>query len=319
MSNDLPLEIRDLRVRRRSDGVALVDGLDLSLAVGETVGLVGESGSGKSLTALSIIDLLPAGLEREGSVTVAGRAAVAAQWADLRGGAVGTVFQDPFTALNPAFRILEQVEAAVVAHADPAQEGSALDRAAALLSEVGLDPQEFGRRYPHQLSGGQRQRVVVAAAMAHEPILLVADEPTTALDVVAQRELLTLMNTLSRRSGTALLLIAHDLPVVASVCARVAVMYAGQVVETGPTLDVLTRPRHPYTSALLEATPRLDDALAVKPIPGEVAGADSFWGDPGCRFRARCGRAWSQCKTPPPLVADGGRVSRCWLGAEDVP
>ncbi|MGK7313145.1 MAG: ABC transporter ATP-binding protein [Candidatus Longimicrobiales bacterium M2_2A_002] len=313
------LEVRDLRTWFDTDeGVArAVDGVSFRVDRGEVVGVVGESGSGKSVTALSIMGLVPdPGRIENGSVTLADRELTglsAEAMRGVRGAEIAMIFQEPTTSLNPVFPVGEQIAEALRAHGR-AGKAAARERAVSLLRRVGIpDPAQRADEYPHQLSGGQRQRVMIAMALANEPSLLIADEPTTALDVTIQAQILELLLELRRELGMAVLLITHDLGVVAETCDRVVVMYGGQVVEEGPVADLFAKPAHPYTRGLLAAVPRpeaRDRDLAV--IPGTVPSATA-WPD-GCRFRPRCPYAWSPCADDPGLLRTGdGAAARCWL------
>jgi peptide/nickel transport system ATP-binding protein len=255
-----------------------------------------------------------------GQITLGGRDVLAmgpSALRDMRGGDVAMVFQDPMTSLNPVLRIARQIEEAMVAHGRPKPE--AARRAVSLLGRMGITrPERAVAAFPHQFSGGMRQRVVLAMAMSNEPALLLADEPTTALDVTIQAQILDLMRELNRDFGTAIVLISHDLGVIAGVCDRVVVMYAGEVVEEGPTLAVLADPRHPYTRALLDAVPRIDGGgLRLNTIEGMPPDPLNF--PPGCRFAVRCPARRPICDTHPELSDVGpGRRTRCWVAAEGV-
>ncbi len=273
MSADSPLlSVRELTVRRR-DGVPVVRSVSFALAAGETLGIVGESGSGKSVTALALMGLLPAAFAPpEGTATLAGVTgnlldpAVAAF---VRGRRLAMVFQEPMSALNPVLTIGAQIEEVLQKHAPDGSEAMRRERVAALLAEVQLDPARVRSAFPHQLSGGQRQRAMIAMALAAEPQLLIADEPTTALDVTVQAEVLALLARLRERHGLAMLFISHDLAVVQTVADRVMVMERGEAVETGPSADVLRTPRHPYTQALLAAQPERLPAK-LRAVQGEA-------------------------------------------------
>lgn len=308
--------------------VRAVDGVDLRLGAGETLGLVGESGCGKSVTALSLVELVPGRgrVEPGSSVRFRGEELVGApreRLRRIRGGGIGYVFQEPTTSLNPVLTIGEQV-------AEPLREHRGLGGKAArreaidLLARVGIpDPGRRHRAYPHQLSGGQRQRVMIAMAVGPEPAVIVADEPTTALDVTVQARILELLASLREELGTAMLLITHDLGVVAEAADRVAVMYAGQVVEEAPVGRLLRDPRHPYTRGLLDAVPDPEKpARRLAAIPGSVPDPREW--PAGCRFHPRCPHAWERCRgSAPPLLeslaedADAGAWSRCWLEEEE--
>jgi oligopeptide/dipeptide ABC transporter ATP-binding protein len=302
------LEVRDLVVRFR-DGrttVHAVNGVSFDLPRGATLGLVGESGCGKSVTSLAIMGLLPpAGSVDRGDIRVAGRDVLALSEPELRsvrGETVAMVFQDPMTSLNPVLTIGEQVEETILAHGRVSK-SAARHRAVELLGEVGIpDPTGALQRYPHEFSGGMRQRVMIAIALALGPKVLIADEPTTALDVTIQAQVLDLMRRLTRETGTALILITHDLGIVAGMASRVAVMYAGFIVEHAASTDLFARPRHPYTVGLLRSLPRPDMRLGtLTPIEGTPP--DQRREPRGCPFAPRCAWrldvCWSQM---PPLV-----------------
>jgi oligopeptide/dipeptide ABC transporter ATP-binding protein len=324
------LEIRDLVVEfPRADGSsgaasAVVRGADLSVGRGEIVGLVGESGSGKTLTALAILGLVPPpGRISSGSVRLSGRELVGAPERELRrvrGARIGLVFQEPGSALNPVLSIGTQITEAIRAHRDVSR-GAARAQALDLLTRLSLpDPERRLREYPHQISGGQRQRVVLALALAAGPDLLIADEPTTALDVTVQAEVLERLAGLRTDLGLGILLITHDLAVVAEVCDRLAVMYAGEVVETGPVSELFARPAHPYTRALLAALPRLGAPVArgrLQTIPGQVPEAGAL--PPGCAFEPRCAERIPECAAAPPpwFEVSAGRGARCLVRARE--
>jgi len=305
---DTVVEVRSLSVRVR--GVTLVDDVSFVIERGERVGLIGESGSGKSLTGLSLLGLLPEDLEATGSVRLPGSdldviGADERRLARVRGRDVAMVFQEPMTALNPTMRAGDQVAEALTIHKTVANRATARRRAVELLDQVRLpDPADAARAYPHQLSGGQRQRVVLAIALANDPALLVCDEPTTALDVTVQALVLDLIARGVESRDSALLLITHDLSVVATACERVLVMYGGRIVEAGPVDQVFTRPRHRYTEGLLAASDLTGGRVGrgarrhLTTIAGSVPAAGQF--PAGCVFRTRCGQATSQCATTPP-------------------
>lgn len=310
------LEVRDLHVRFGE--LEAVGGVSFDLDRGMRLGLVGESGAGKSLTAMAILGLLPDTARASGSVRFDGQEILNLKeksLARLRGRHIGTVFQDPMTALNPVIRVGDQVAEMLVLH-DLASRRRAGELAVEMLERVGLpDPRAKARAYPHELSGGQRQRVMIAAAMACAPSLLVADEPTTALDVTVQDEILRLMHTMVREESSSLLMITHDLPVIASQCEEVLVMYGGRIVEYGRVRDVFANPRHPYTAGLLRAQPSPRSRAGgsaggrLPVIDGVVPPLGSF--PSGCGFRDRCPRAEPDCATEPPLIEDPWKY-RCW-------
>jgi peptide/nickel transport system ATP-binding protein len=293
-------------------GVPAVHDVSFTLDAGSRTGLIGESGCGKSLTALALMGLLPEGVTARGRVLLEGRDLLALPdraMCRIRGDRMGMVFQEPMTALNPLMMIGEQVAEPLRLHRGMKRR-PALARAVELCARVQLpDPERIVRRFPHELSGGQRQRVVLAAALACEPAVIVADEPTTALDVTVQAEMLRLMDELVRAQGAALLLITHDLPVVASVCEEILVMYGGRIVETGPVHGVFADPRHPYTAGLRAAVALEDsaDTGRLTTISGTVPPLGGF--PDGCVFRNRCPRADEVCRVMPPLEGAGRQVA----------
>jgi peptide/nickel transport system ATP-binding protein len=317
------LEVRNLRTEFLTDGgpVLAVDGVSFDMRPGETVGIVGESGSGKSVTALSILRLLAdnARLGDGSSIRFRGQDLAALSEDEirkLRGGEIAMIFQDPLTSLNPVLRISRQLVEGMLAHGTH-NAGEALKHGIDLLARMGLTaPERAVNGYPHEFSGGMRQRVMLAMGFANNPSLLIADEPTTALDVTIQAQILDLLKALNREFGTAVLLISHDLGVIANVCERVLVMYAGEVVEEGPAEDLLADPRHPYTWALLNAVPRLDQEPPADKRLTAIEGAPPDPSKPaeGCRFRPRCPFAIAKCSEHPDLlpVAEG-RKARCWV------
>jgi peptide/nickel transport system ATP-binding protein len=316
------LEVRDLKTQFFTDEgvVRAVDGVSFSVGAGEALGIVGESGSGKSVTALSLMRLLeePSRIAG-GEIRFQGRDVLGAdpeEMRNLRGGRMAMVFQDPMTSLNPVLRIARQLVETMVVHGNYTGDQAA-DRAVKMLGRMGINaPERAIHSYPHQFSGGMRQRVVLAMGMSNDPVLLIADEPTTALDVTIQAQILELLRELNRDFGTAIVLISHDLGVIAGVCARVVVMYAGEVVEEGPTEEILSDPRHPYTWALINAVPRID-----RHTPGNrrLTTIDGAPPDPldlptGCRFAPRCPFRIERCAEHPELLEVApGRDARCWV------
>lgn len=310
------LEVRNLGVRFRTVDGAVEAVRDVSFVVhpGEIVGLVGESGSGKSVTALAIMGLLPAGLsDVSGAAQLKGvdlLTLAPKQLVKVRGRDISMIFQEPMSALDPFFRIGEQISETLRAH-QRASRRAARERAISVLAEVGIpDAPARADVYPHQLSGGMRQRVMIAMALVSEPAVLIADEPTTALDVTVQAQILGLLSDLSRDHGTAVVLITHDLGVVAETCTRIHTMYAGEIVEECGVDQALLDPRHPYTSALIQAIPsggRRRETLYA--IPGRVPPLTEM--PTGCRFRERCAHARAQCEAPQQLIRDGDRSVRC--------
>ncbi len=312
------LEVRNLVVTvGLPDGrrVPVVNDVSFSIPAGGSMGLVGESGSGKTMTSLAIMGLLPPSVEVEsGEILLEGRDLLKTSQRELRhirGRGMSMVLQDPLTALDPCFTIGSQLAEPLRQHRK--LKGKALDDAlVTALEQVHLPatPERLNQ-YPHQLSGGMRQRVTSAIALAGQPHLLIADEPTTALDVTTQARYLELLRELQQSTGFALLLVAHDLMVIRHVCSRVAVMYSGQIVEDGPTDECFGAPRHPYTRALLAAIPELGDTINLEAIEGQApeVGEDI----PGCRFAARCQFTRDKCDEPPPLSERRAGVhARCW-------
>jgi peptide/nickel transport system permease protein len=297
----LPLAIRGLRTEFRvgRSVYAAVGGVDMAIAPGEAVGVVGESGSGKTVTALSVLGLVatPPGRIVGGEILHHGEDLAGAKLSrlqEIRGRRIACVFQDPQTTLNPLIPVGEQVAEAIRRH-QGVRRAEAMRRAVALLDSVHIpEPAQKARAFPHELSGGQRQRVGIAMALANDPELIIADEPTTALDVTTQAQVLKLLNELRRERGAALLFISHDFGVIASLCDRVHVMYAGRVVESGTVAQVLGRPRHPYTRRLLDCVPELGQPRRrVTPIPGLPPATDAL--PPGCAFAPRCDMAEPRC------------------------
>jgi oligopeptide/dipeptide ABC transporter ATP-binding protein len=319
---DAVLAVDNLRVH--TGGMTLVDDVSFAIGAGERVGLIGESGSGKSLTATSLMGLLPDGVHSEGSIRLAGVGhdlvgATQKQFSSLRGRKMAMVFQEPMTALNPTMRIGDQVAEVMLIHKTESSRADARAAAIRSLERVRLpDPVQIARAYPHQLSGGQRQRVVLAIALANGPELLLCDEPTTALDVTVQAHMLELISTGVRERGSALLFITHDLAVVATICERVLVMYGGHIVESGTVREVFTNPRHPYTQGLIAASDLETDHAGGRlvTIPGSVPPAGSF--PSGCVFSTRCDLATDQCAEPPLWTGEPARGFACWNSGEQA-
>jgi peptide/nickel transport system ATP-binding protein len=298
--------------------VKAVDKVSLELRRGETLGLVGESGSGKSMTALSILRLVqPPGDTHGGPIQFNGRSDLLElperEMRKIRGAEIGFIFQEPMTALNPVFTIGDQIAEALLVHGR-ASRSAARDKAVDLLKAVRIpDPERRLRDYPHQLSGGMRQRVLIAIALACQPLLLIADEPTTALDVTIQAEILDLLEEMKEKFHLALLLITHDLGVVAAHADRVAVMYAGRIVEEGPMRDIFHAPKHPYTQGLLASIPGAAPGQRLHAIEGSVPNLANL--PPGCPFQPRCPKRFDLCPTALPPAYDVGpdHSARCYL------
>jgi oligopeptide/dipeptide ABC transporter ATP-binding protein len=319
------LEVENLRVTfpgPNGQRVAAVDGVNFVLHRGETLALVGESGCGKSLTSLSLLRLVPAPgrIEPESRIRLGSTSVLALEGdalREIRGRRIGMIFQDPMTSLDPVFRVGDQIAEGILAHFSISKR-DARDRAVALLREVGIpDPAARAQAYPHQLSGGMRQRVMIAIALAAEPEILVADEPTTALDVTVQAQILEVLDRLRVQRGMAVLLITHDLGIVAGRADRVAVMYGGEIVEEANVKTLFAEAHHPYTEGLLAAMPRMGESRdRLQTIPGTVP-PPTRWPE-GCRFHDRCPYAWERCtrEHPPLYQIGGGHVSRCHLAEE---
>jgi oligopeptide/dipeptide ABC transporter ATP-binding protein len=320
------LRVEDLHTQFfTSDGVVkAVDGVSFEVAKGETVGIVGESGCGKSVTALSILGLVPEpGRIVKGRVLFEERDVV--QMSDeekreFRGNDVAMIFQDPMTSLNPVLRVGFQIEEAMAAHQRfTAQQ--AKERVVPLLRRVRIPaPEERVRDFPHQFSGGMRQRAMIAMGLSNEPSLLIADEPTTALDVTVQAQIIELLKELNRELGTAIVLITHNMAVVASICSRVIVMYAGRIVESGPTRSIFKNPQHPYTWSLLRSIPRVDEKqhaklLTISGLPPDLVRPPS-----GCKFHPRCRFRIDRCiaEEPPLEEVEPAQAARCWVLMRNV-
>jgi oligopeptide/dipeptide ABC transporter ATP-binding protein len=320
------LEVRALHTEFRTGAglVRAVDGISYTVEHGETVAIVGESGSGKSVGALSILRLIPdpPGRITGGEILFDGkdlRGLSEAEMRELRGRDIGMVFQEPMTSLNPVLTIERQITETLEQH-QGADRATAGRRALELLEMVGIaDPKRRLKQYPHQLSGGMRQRVMIAVALACNPKLIIADEPTTALDVTIQAQILELMKSLTRKLGVAQIIITHNLGVVARYASRVNVMYAGRIVEAGSAEAIYHNPRHPYTMALLKSVPRLDQPRRARLDPVDGQPPDLTRLDGGCSFRPRCRFAVEQCaQARPPLAPAGeaGHLSACFRSAE---
>ncbi len=295
-----------------------VDTVSLSFMQGETLAIVGESGCGKTILALSILGLVPdpPGRITEGSIMCQGKDLLdisEKEMQQIRGNHISMIFQEPMTALNPVFRINDQIAEPLRLHQGLSKE-NARQKAVEALDMVGIpNPENIALAYPHELSGGMRQRVMIAMALACNPDILIADEPTTALDVTIQAQILDLMNDLKERMNGSLLLITHDLGVVARMAQRVAVMYSGKVVELASAKNLYKAPLHPYTQGLLASVPTMGDKTDLTPIPGIVPSI--FHLPQGCRFHPRCPKAFAKCSLalPPLFAPEPGRFVRCWL------
>jgi peptide/nickel transport system ATP-binding protein len=315
------LEVQNLRTKFKTDygTVAVVDGVDFTIQPGETLGVVGESGCGKSVTSLTIMGLLPQTGKAEGHIQFNDEDLLTlsdGQMQKIRGNKIAMIFQEPMTSLNPLHTVGRQIEESIRLHLK-LDKDRAKQRAIEMLKAVGMPrPTEIYGEYPHQLSGGMRQRVMIAMAMACDPKLIIADEPTTALDVTIQAQILDLMRELKEKTGTSIMLITHDLGVVAEMCDRVIVMYAGQVVEETDVNNLFENPKHPYTIGLISSIPDIEkDQEYLDTIPGSVPLAHQM--PQGCRFAARCSKVMDKChEEQPPLAAKGNHKCRCWLFTE---
>lgn len=313
------LEVKDLVVEfpTRRGTLRAVDKVSFTIEAGEVLGVVGESGAGKSMTGAAVIGLLePPGRIAGGEVWLSGRRIdnlPAAQMRTIRGREIGAVFQDPLTSLNPLYTVGRQLIETIRTHLD-VSEAQAQERAIKLLEETGIPAaRERFHHYPHQFSGGMRQRVVIALALAAEPKLIIADEPTTALDVSIQAQIITLLKRLCKEHGAAVMLVTHDMGVIAETADRVAVMYAGRIAEIGPVADVIHRPQHPYTVGLMGSIPDLDgDRERLNQIEGAMPRLNAI--PPGCAFNPRCPKAFDRCRMErPELVPAGTGQAACWL------
>ncbi len=318
------LEVRHLRVEfptRRGNLLAL-DDISFEIAPGEILGVVGESGAGKSLTGAAIIGLLdPPGRIAGGEILLEGRRIdnlPYEQMRRIRGRQIGAIFQDPLTSLNPLYTVGRQLIETITTHLD-LNESQARQRAIELLQETGIPAAEQRiDQYPHQFSGGMRQRVVIALALAARPKLIVADEPTTALDVSIQAQIISLLKRVCKEQGAAVMLVTHDMGVIAETCDRVAVMYAGRLIEIGPVAEVIHRPAHPYTAGLMGAIPAMDeDREQLLQIDGSMPRLNAI--PDGCAFNPRCPKAFDRCRVErPELLEVEGTRAACWLHAVQV-
>jgi peptide/nickel transport system ATP-binding protein len=315
------LEVRDLKVEfpTRRGTLTALDGVSFSIAPGEVLGVVGESGAGKSITGMAVIRLLePPGRISAGEVRLEGRRIDDLpddEMRKLRGRRIGVIFQDPLTSLNPLYTIGRQLEETILTHL-PVGKSEARSRALSLLREVGIPaPEARYQHYPHQFSGGMRQRVVIALALAAGPKLLIADEPTTALDVSIQAQIIALIKRVARDRGAAVMLITHDMGVIAETAQRVAVMYAGRIIEIGAAQDVIHAPKHPYTVGLMGSIPRISaEKHRLVQIEGAMPRLNAI--PPGCPFNPRCPHRFDRCVAErPDLIPAGASHAACWLHA----
>ena len=323
MSPQRLLEVKNLRVEfptRRGTLVA-VDDVSFAIGRGEVLGVVGESGAGKSLTGMAIIGLLePPGRIAAGEIRLDGERIddlPVERMRRLRGRRIGAIFQDPLTSLNPLYTVGQQLTETILAHL-PVSRQEARERAVALLVEVGIPaPEQRIDQYPHQFSGGMRQRVVIALALSAEPELIIADEPTTALDVSIQAQVIGLLKRLCRERSTAVMLVTHDMGVIAETADRVAVMYAGRLAEVGPVREVIHAPKHPYTVGLMGSIPKIAQTRSkLAQIDGAMPRLNTI--PAGCAFHPRCPRQFARCtEERPDLLAAGASLAACWLHAND--
>ncbi len=326
MTKEVILQVQDLKTYFHVDEgvVKAVDGVSFDLHTGETLGIVGESGSGKSVTNLSIINMIPnpPGKIAGGKVLFHGKDLVsmpAHELREIRGNKISMIFQDPMTSLNPFLKISTQMIETIVLH-QKLDKAAAKEKAIEMLKLAGIPgPEKRIDQYPHQFSGGMRQRVMIAMGLSCNPEILIADEPTSALDVTIQAQILELMKELTARLGTAVILITHSLGVVAGMCNNLCVMYAGRIVERGPTGPIFEKPLHPYTQGLIKSVPRLDKANNERlySIPGQPPNVIDL--PDCCPFYPRCNRAMDKCKHkyPGSVKFDDGRAVSCWLYAEE--
>jgi peptide/nickel transport system ATP-binding protein len=323
MSPQPLLEVKNLRVEfptRRGTLVA-VDDVSFTIGRGEVLGVVGESGAGKSLTGMAIIGLLePPGRIAAGEIRLAGERIddlPPERMRRLRGRRIGAIFQDPLTSLNPLYTVGQQLTETILTHL-PVSRQEARERAMALLVEVGIPaPGQRIDQYPHQFSGGMRQRVVIALALSAEPELIIADEPTTALDVSIQAQIIGLLKRLCRERGAAVMLVTHDMGVIAETADRVAVMYAGRLAEVGPVREVIHAPKHPYTAGLMGSIPKVAQTRTqLAQIEGAMPRLNAI--PAGCAFHPRCPRRFARCtQERPDLLAAGSSLAACWLHSDD--
>ena len=325
MQQEVLLKVDELRTEffsSKTSSVTAVDKVSFDIYKGEILGLVGESGCGKSVTSLSVMQLLKdtPGKVTHGQVLLDGKDLLKmpdAEIRSIRGGRMSMIFQEPMSALNPSMRIDRQMMETIMLHTNKSKE-EARSHAAAMLGKVGIpDPPRVLKNYPHQLSGGMSQRVMIAMALSCDPQLLIADEPTTALDVTIQAQILELMKKLQKEDQSSILLITHDLGVVAEMCSRVIVMYAGKIVEEAPVEQLFASPTHPYTQGLIASVPKLGSGVKVLPsIPGSVPDLASM--PSGCRFAPRCKYATEKCRAQEPELVTVGEDQRCrcWLKQE---
>lgn len=313
------LEVKDLQIQFKIDEkfYTAVQNVSFEIRSGETLGLVGESGCGKSVTSLALMRLLKAPTQVSGSIHYEGKNLLDLsenQMRKVRGNELSMIFQEPMTSLNPVHKIGTQISEVLLLHKGLSKKEAHLE-AVELLKRVGIPrAEQIVYEYPHQLSGGMRQRVMIAMAMACHPKILIADEPTTALDVTIQAQILDLMRKVAKEEGTSILLITHDLGVVAEMCDRVAVMYAGKVVEQGPVREIFRNPQHPYTQGLLNAIPKMDGTRQrLQPIEGNVPSLMKM--PQGCRFAPRCSHAMDVCREQDAVFyeVENEHFSRCWL------
>jgi peptide/nickel transport system ATP-binding protein/oligopeptide transport system ATP-binding protein len=323
MTDDILLQVNDLHTNFYTDEgvVKAVDGVDLFVRREETLGLVGESGCGKSVTALSIMRLIqqPPGRIEKGQILFENQDLLRMSeehMRQIRGNHISMIFQEPMTSLNPVFRIGDQIAEAIRLH-QGLPKASAMERTVEMLQKVGIpDPETRVKEYPHQMSGGMRQRVMIAMALSCNPKMMIADEPTTALDVTIQAQILDLMNKLKEDFGASILLITHDLGVIADMAQSVAVMYTGKIVEYTDVVELFTLPKHPYTLALMESIPKMDEPvpedMMLQTIPGIVPSLLDL--PAGCSFQERCSQGVDRCgkKDPPLIEIEPGHLVRCW-------